>query len=478
MNRLIRYLLFLLAAWLVMPLTAGDDATLAQIEHELQKLRAAQFELFFPEEMQALGKQLQTLKNEALPTSQASQRATGIRLVAEINTWQLICAKLSRELEDIVSVRERCILMDGVDFAQGIFSKGDQKLRQAARDFVSGDPESMRLAAAAAGKFYLQAELKTIRDHVIGNVRIEIQESENLQAQKYLPKSYRATQNLLREVESMQRNAVSSNDLLFQKTRQLMLASRKLQTLLYTVHRFRDNAGSAEDFLLALNEKSDLLANELDIELAPDQKIQEKLQVILNSVGELRSSNARLFADNQELRHRNSQIRTQLLSYQTVSEREDFLETVLTQFTKILARPVERRQEFITIRYDSLRETAASLTGLDGATEKALSPLVDALKSLPATDIMLQLKVPEIEAEITSKARALRQAKAIEEYLRQRTGLVEEIHALGETYQVSPEDPAGSGRLTVVINIRELLASARLGTSAGTSTANGLKATD
>ena len=396
MKRLIQHILPILVGLFILPVAGEqEDHALQQMERDLQHLKAEQVDLLFPTEYRSLEKQLRLLQTNAFPTSQVSQRATGLRLAHEIQSWQVLGARVRRELNGVLTIRERCALMSAADFASDAFSSGDKKLLEAAQFFVSGDREAMSAAVAVAERNYLKAELKTIRENLLGDIRIKLQEAANLHGPRYLPVTYNAVRSLQREVETLQKNATISSDELYLKSQELATAAARLFSLLYTVHHFRDDAGAAERFLIGLIEKSEILASQLNIQLQPEQDIQEQLQAISDEVRDLKSGNEQLLSENRQLKNRHAEVQKVLLSYQTVSEREDFLDSILLQFSKTLARPLHRQAEALTIAYDSLRYADFSGDALSLQLEKLLAPLAKALRNLPATDILLQIENPK-----------------------------------------------------------------------------------
>ncbi|MCB0260883.1 MAG: hypothetical protein KDE62_14350, partial [Calditrichaeota bacterium] len=100
----------------------------------------------------------------------------------DLHNWVAVSEKVHQTFITLLSIRQQAVLLGAEDYAPNLFRQAETALLKAADAHRRSKISSASQRAAAARKLYQQATLTAIRNNLLGEVRVKIQEAEDFQA--------------------------------------------------------------------------------------------------------------------------------------------------------------------------------------------------------------------------------------------------------------------------------------------------------
>ncbi|NOX37714.1 MAG: OmpA family protein [Calditrichaeota bacterium] len=309
----------LLIGWLIVPSpilsqTTGGD--FQAFENLFIQFRANQGKWLFPDIYQKFypyiqnnGEQWQTL-----PAEKQQQ------LIQDLQTWVERSQKAAQFLETVFSLRDAALRAGAEDFAEEIFARAESALQRAADLWIQGKTKKAREERDRASKLYQDAEREAIRNNLLGQAQILIQESIDLNARKLTPRSLALTQQLLQEVERLIEQQSPHSAELSLKNEQLAEAAQHLLFLTQLLNRLYENPDQAEAYFLQLEERLKQLAESAGYTPSFTRDYSEIVQEITQAVQNLNQKISQLQERIQELQQENQQLLERLKRHQSREE--------------------------------------------------------------------------------------------------------------------------------------------------------------
>jgi len=282
---------------------AQEKKEFTHIEELMGAIRAARGDVLYKDQFFKLKKLYEELKEQ---TSGRLLTEAEKRDVEEITT-QLRQLREDAErvrpfLSSVLTARDEALLNDAADFAPDYFNEAEKELKKVAEKLRKENPEKVQSDIEQTFRLYRQAHFQSIRNKLLGEVRILIQESKDLDAEKLAPRTLNLVYELLHEVENILDKKQFTDPTLQEKATLLASESQHLLYLVQLTRWVKRDETALEEFVLKLEEAVRRLANLFDYNPQFYDGIEPVLANIEISVKALQEERDTLATENQILK--------------------------------------------------------------------------------------------------------------------------------------------------------------------------------
>ncbi len=222
--------------------------------------------------------------------------------------------KVRPYFSSIFAARDKAISDGASDFAPQLFRRAESSLQKAAIQLRNEVSSNVDEKLTKILNLYRKAHFQAIQNKLLSEVRILIEESKDLDAEKYAPRTYLMVTELLSEVENILNRNQFNNPNLQDKAAQLSEESQHLLYITQLANDIESHDANFEDYILKLENLVAETAALFDYEPNFSQGIEPVLENIEISVQELQDQNQQLKVKNLQLRdslkHLNEEIVT------------------------------------------------------------------------------------------------------------------------------------------------------------------------
>lgn len=412
------------------------------IEQMFTSLQAYHAELFFPERFQKLAREYEALQNAQENGHLNPQRWT--RLRNALDQLLSVCQNARHHLDNLLAVRRKAVQMGAVEFAGDIFQEADRKLQEAAQPFLDGNPRGAMVQTRQARQLYFRAMYETIRRHTLPEIRILLRESENLDASRLVPHTYRQARSLLRQMERRVRQSRFDDPLLYQQLETLEKITNHLLYLVQIINPMHQAPEQIEAFILKLEKQIEKLAEELGHQADLGKGLENTLSELTIAAANLRQENAYLRGRVQQLEQERQKLLEELRQFRTYAQQQAYIEAKLRQAMAAFKQPLITEGETVVVRIDSLEFPENEARLLPGTISR-LRALAHALREVPFRSVTLRYVEPVWEPSPQAKELNARRAAAIGEFFRKELPLLaDQIFTVGKIQPITDESaPSG-----------------------------------
>ncbi len=459
MNFLLRIALIpLFLTTLLLPQTLSETE---QLEAWLTVFKQHRGDVLFPAAYSSLQNRIDSLKQRPKPgatNGESGAPEAYFFLSKELLEWIDTAQYTSEMLNPLLSLRARVATMGAEDYASSLFFAADKKLQQAAKAYRNDKSNHARQLAAEARELYQKAEFACIRNNLLGEMRILIQESLNKQADKLAPQTLRKVQALLADVESMVKSQRYYSETLSQKTQELMREANHLYQLVQTLQPIYQSPDAGEAFLLKMEREFKLLAEQVeDSAMRRAVGFQNLLNALKDKLAELSSENRRLLSRNQLLESEKQDLEKALLRFQygNFDVQQSLLGQKIERVRRLMGEDrVEEQGSFLVIYLDSLDQlfdTDSQLKPINN--EKRLTVLTEALSEFAENPIYLRYIKYSYDNLAFTNTIATQRVESLKTHIRSYPAFQENSQLFTAAFVYEPEQPQDLDRDYLEIRI-------------------------
>ena len=382
--------LFLIALWL----PAQETVEIGQIEELIASIRQNGGDILFAKKFYNFLPQYQRIKKTSdegvLNPTEKSDLITLYRQFEEINQQT---NKLRPYFSSVLESRANALAREANDFAPQLFTKAEQSLQEVAEKLVKNIPANSQELLNRCIHAYREAEFEAVRNKLLSEVRILLQESKELGAEKIAPKLNKKVNSLLTEVENIL-NAHRYNDpTLNQKAAQLLEESTHLLYVVQQQQQLRKENDAFETYLLSLESTLHRMADLLAIRLSFSEGLEPALKAVEMSIEELKSELQHQQQKNQQLQdtiyklsEEIDSLKLRLIKNQLLSEKIESLKAKLAP----LNVKVSFQENEITLRMNPVQFLSGRLT-LPEDAQNQLKKVAEVLREYPIESVTIRL---------------------------------------------------------------------------------------
>ena len=391
LNRLI-FMIFLLGAVVLLP--AQEPLEIGQIEELTLSIRQSGGDILFPQKFNEYFNQFRKIKDLSLqrPLSdvEKSDLKSLYQLFEELNRQN---GRIKPYVISILEARDNALANEANDFSPQLFQTAEKALQELAVKFEKNTPGNSLELINRCTQLYKEAEFEAVRNKLLSEVRILLQESQELDAEKVAPQSLNIVNSLLAEVEESL-NARRYNDpTLSEKAAQLLEESKHLLFVVQQNQQLRQENAAFENYLLQLEQTTGRIARLLQIDAPFSNGVQQVLKNIELSLQDLQNELQRQKEQNQLLQDSIARIteemesmRIKLVKDQVISEK---VEVLKTQLSPLNVKVVYQEHQVI-LRLNSLQFPLGKLQPIED-DQNRLQKIGEALRTFPLESVLVRL---------------------------------------------------------------------------------------
>ena len=367
-------------------------------------------------------------------------------------------------LKEPITAREAAFSVKAPEYATELFKEAESRFEDAAREIEAGDIEDARDVGSEAEELFRRAELKSIKDKMLGDSRRLISEAQEMDAEDVAPQTYNYAVNLLNEVEELLVQNRYAKDDARQKAIESVYQANHAKYLTSKIKELRDNDKNWEKLILQFEDILTGIAAQFDEKVKFDQGMKESISTIMNRISTLKENNKKLMAENSLLQEELSLVKeeatTSSAELARKEQREEKIARIKSFFSPSEANVIFDGQDVIISLYGLNFQPGKSI--IEPEYFSLLTKVQNSIKEFPSNHILLEghtdsKGVPQINKRLSEE-----RAKAVREYIIANMGINrEQITAVGygDTKPVASnktiEGRALNRRIDVVINVVE-----------------------
>jgi hypothetical protein len=354
-------------------------------------------------------------------------------------SWITVAERTQKFLVSVLDTRQSSLLIGADGFAAQTFFQGERKLKEAAYHFQNNNLSHAEFSAGEARKYYQTAEIETIRNNLLGEVRITLRECADLGAEKYAPKTFAKTQELLSQVEELASDRTPNYYLLSPKSSELYKTAQQLYTIVKVTRPIYQAENNAEEYILRLGERITKLSEALKYAGEEDKAWEELLDDLVFQVQNLMEEKNRLEHRNRQLEEEKQTLEKELLSFKNLADQRLFLERKINHVKTILSGGVKEQGTFLILQLDSLAfaENEHQVTPQNAAR---LAKMVEALREFPNYPYIIRYIQYSAENVLQDQVLANLRAAAIKEFIQSHLLFADNpVEALGVVYKTDEQ---------------------------------------
>ncbi len=436
--------------------SAQDSIDFMQLDELVISLRLNRADILFPRKFGDYYKELERLKAVAverpLTDTESSDLSQLYSLFSDLNNK---AEELKPFMGSIFEARDGALSNDANDFAPDLFQKAEKGMHEVADRLSRGTSSNSQQKINEVIREYREAEYEAVKNKLLSEVRILIQESKDLNAEKTAPQTYGKVIGLLKEVESII-NAQNFNDpSLGEKAASLLEESKHLLYLAQLAHQIHRDDAAFENHMLQLEDSIYKLVLLLNVHSSFAGNVDEALKSINQSVSELmdeldrqRKQNTVLLDSLNRLRKDIATLKTQLGEDQTIRHKVENLRTGLASENI----NVIYQSDQIVMRMNGIEFPLGQIQ-ISGRDRTRLEKIGVALRVFPTQHITVQLGQGGVGNTQYNKALAEKRARAAALII-QSAGYIQDSRISTEGVLLNQDQNTAHAVVDVVVDLK------------------------
>jgi len=348
-------------------------------------------------------------------------------------------------LKEPMTAREDALKVQADQLAAELFKEGENKFYAAATEVEGGDIDDARDTGSEAEEFFRKAELKSIKDTILGEARRLVAQARDAESHEVAPTTFQYAQNLLNETEELLTNNRYAKEEATRKAEECEYEARHALYLTNLIVTLRGDERNWEKLQLSYEDVLTGLASQFNENPRYDAGLNNAVEIIQTNIIELKTERDRLRAEVAKLQEEYDVVREEAtLSSAELARKQELeakIEKVKSLFTASEAK----------VAYDS-ENLVISLHGLTFPSGKSiiqpeyfslLSKVQEAIKTFPEKHILLEGHTDSQGNASTNKRLSEERASAVREYIIANMGISrEQVTSVG----YGSEKPVASNR--------------------------------
>jgi len=331
-------------------------------------------------------------------------------------------------LKEAMIAREDALKVQADQLAAELYEEGKNKFYAAATEVEGGDLEDARDKGSESEEFFRKAELKAIKDAILGEARRLVSEAQNQGCGDVAPTTFQYAQTILNETEELLINNRYAKEEATIKAEECEYESRHAMYLTQLINTLRDDERNWEKLQLGYEDILTGIASQFNENPRYDTGMNESVNGIQTNIIELQTERDRLRAEVAKLQEEYDVVREEAtLSSAELAKKEELeakLEKVKTLFTPSEAK-VAYDSENLVIRLHGLTFPSGKSI-IQPEYFSLLSKVQEAIKIFPNRHILLEGHTDSQGNAATNKRLSEERASAVREYIIANMGISRE----------------------------------------------------
>jgi len=359
-NMLIKLLLVLLISAIPGFSQQNIESLLNAVENEMSKLRQDKYDLLSPENFSNADEEYAKAKKEF----EEGKDIRGIReRLEKAGRYLKVVNDIGKQGEilfkDVLQAREDALLAQAPEFAIAEFDEAEKKFLEASGRLEKGDLNGARSRAPKTEEAYRQAELRAIKESIIGSVRGLLDEAERQDVKNNAPITMNEAQLSYDEaLVTLNSNRYAKSNARETANRAAYQA-RHAMYLSEIIEKLKKDDKNWEKLIRDFEDRLNKIANELGFEAEYDKGFTEPHENILLALKNMKDENNNLTNDLNKLQNENEELNQKIQQYektvvselQQKKELEEKFKKVESIFTRDEAQVIQTEDHLVIRLY-------------------------------------------------------------------------------------------------------------------------------
>lgn len=219
-----------------------------------------------------------------------------------------------------LEAREAALHANAPEHAKETFEDAESAFTAAARELEQGDVKEAKKRKQEIERRYREAELKAIKNSIMGTVRNLMGEARKLEAHKHAPITFARAQKLLSEAEAILNRDRRSEASAQEKAEAAENEAKHAIYLTRLIRQLKDDPKQWENFFLIQETQVESIAATLGFDPTFDEGLEKPLNKIHTVVQNLLQEKKNLTAELNEKNEEIARLREELAAYQKKQE--------------------------------------------------------------------------------------------------------------------------------------------------------------
>lgn len=293
----------------------------------------------------------------------------------------------------LLEARDDALANGAMDFAPQTFQTAEEGLLKLVGKFSNKVPNNSENRINEVLNKYRRALFEAIRNNLLSEVRILIKESEDLDAQKYAPKTYHLVKNLMEEVDLILKNQEFENPELKTKVTQLSEESLHLLNIVQLAQKIKSRDEAFEEYLIEIEDELRLVSEPTSFKPKFSQGLKSTIDHLGSSIQEQQelqeylSERVQMLSDSlKKLQQENRKLKGNLRTREDIKKDLQTLSQELTPLgVKILPD-----NNHVVLRLNGIKFDFGKIQ-INERSKSILERIGQTIRSMPAKKILISL---------------------------------------------------------------------------------------
>ena len=334
-------MLFLFAGVLLAQQSIEDN--ISAIDNEMSKLRQKQYDIISPtnfqkarELLEKARKDFQKGKNIRGIQDKLKKSARYLNLVKDVGKQGEIL------FQNVLQARSDALVAQATQYAPQEFQESEELLTDASKRLEKGNLNDARDMGLKAEQSYRKAELKAIKESIVGSVRDLLKQAEEEKVRDYAPLTLNEAQNLYDQVLEILNSDRYAKSNAREIARQAEYQVHHAMFLATSIRKLKEDDKNWELVIRDFEDRLDHIASELGFKGKYDEGFVTTENNIVLAIQNLKEENRSLKEDLKRLQQENDSLNKKIQQYEktvvTELQRKKEWEEKLKKIERIFTR--------------------------------------------------------------------------------------------------------------------------------------------
>ncbi len=345
MRRTTLLLLVMINLVLVLPVLAQQniESLVSAVENEMSQLRQKNYDLLSPENFNKAEEEFQKARKDF----DQGKDIRGIREKLEkASRYLKVVNEVGKQGEilfkDVLQAREDALVAQAPEFAPALFEEAEKQFLDASGRLEDGDLNAARNRTLKVEEAYRQAELKAIKESIIGNVRDLLNKAEEQDVKDYAPITLNLAKTLYDEVLVILNSNRYAKSNARETASEAAYQAKHAMYLASVIKKLEKDDKNWEKLMRDFEQRLDNISTELGFKGNYADGFSETEKDIILAIQTLKEENKTLKEDLTQLRDQNDKMEQKIQQYENTvvtelqrkKEREEKLQKIEKMFTR------------------------------------------------------------------------------------------------------------------------------------------------
>ncbi len=461
-------LLFVLIFAMVSFSQQNIESLLNGVENEMSQLRQKKYDLLSPDNFGKADQEFQRAKkdfNEGRDIRGIMER------LEKAGRYLKVVNDIGKQGEilftDVLQAREDALVVQAPDFAPAVFDEAEKMFQEASGKLEKGDLNAARSRSMKTEEAYRQAELKAIKENIIGSLRDLLNQAEEKNVKNSAPLTINEARTLYDEVLVILNSNRYAKSNAREIASQAAYQAKHAMYLADVIEKLRKDDKNWEKLMRDFENRLDAIATELGFKGSYEQGFAQTEADIVVAVKNILEENKTLKEDLTGLQSENEELHQKIQQYektvvtelQRKKDREAKYQKVESLFTRDEAQVILTENQMVIRLYGLTFGSGSAVITPDQFM--LLTKVMRALREFPNKKYLVAGHTDAQGNDSYNLNLSENRAAAVRAYLEANMGLApEKFESLGygESRPIASNETVDGRRLNrrieIIINLK------------------------